>query len=503
MLSAESSNRTAAALARTRYARIPEVLPIPNLIELQLDSFALVHRQGPAGAVRRDQPDQGLHRQGDGAPVPRLRVRRPEVLRGGVPDEGPDVLPAALRQRRAPDQGDGRDPAPARLHGRLPVDDRPGHVRDQRRRARRRQPARPLARRLLQRARGPGVRSDAVQRQGHPEPRRLARVRDEQQGPALGQGRPQAEDRRDDPAPRRRLRGERLDRRALLERRHRSRAPVRREHPRQGPHEDPAGSPDRGLQEAPPGRSAHRRQRPPARREPVLQLPPLRPRSGRPLQVQQEAGRRRRPDGHRAAARAADDHPRGHRRDRRPPHRVEPRPPSQGRHRPPRQPPDPGQRRADPERVPDRPPPDGAGRPRADDDPGDRQGDPERPHQHPAGRGRDEGVLRRQPAAASSWTRRTRSPSSPRSGACQRPRAGRPVARASRVRRPRRPPQPLRPDLPDRDPGRPEHRPDRLARDVRPDQQLRLHRDALPQGQADRRLGRPEARRRTRPAATC
>ena len=25
--------------ARTRYARIPEVLPIPNLIELQLDSF--------------------------------------------------------------------------------------------------------------------------------------------------------------------------------------------------------------------------------------------------------------------------------------------------------------------------------------------------------------------------------------------------------------------------------------------------------------------------------
>ena len=39
---------------------------------------------------------------------------------------------------------------------------------------------------------------------------------------------------------------------------------------------------------------------------------------------------------------------------------------------------------------------------------------PERAHQHPAGRGRDEGVLRRQPALASSWTRRTRWPSSPR-----------------------------------------------------------------------------------------
>ena len=79
---------------------------------------------------------------------------------------------------------------------------------------------------------------------------------------------------------------------------------------------------------------------------------------------------------------------------------------------------------------------------------------------------------------------------------------GRPLARARRVRRPRRPPQPLRPDLPDRDAGRPEHRPDRLARDLRPDQQLRLHRDALPQGQADRRLGRPEPRRRSRPART-
>jgi DNA-directed RNA polymerase subunit beta len=38
MLSAESSTPTAVS-TRKRYARIPEVLPIPNLIELQLDSF--------------------------------------------------------------------------------------------------------------------------------------------------------------------------------------------------------------------------------------------------------------------------------------------------------------------------------------------------------------------------------------------------------------------------------------------------------------------------------
>ena len=82
------------------------------------------------------------------------------------------------------------------------------------------------------------------------------------------------------------------------------------------------------------------------------------------------------------------------------------------------------------------------------------------------------------------------------------PRPGRPVARARRVRRPRRPPQPLRPHLPDRDAGRPEHRPDRLARHLRADQRLRLHRDAVPQGQADRRPRRSRAARATRPART-
>ena len=77
-------------------------------------------------------------------------------------------------------------------------------------------------------------------------------------------------------------------------RRRRPRAPVHRRDAGQGPDQDPARGADRGLQEAAPGRSAHRRQRPPARREPLLQLPPLRPRARRPLQVQQEAGRGRR-----------------------------------------------------------------------------------------------------------------------------------------------------------------------------------------------------------------
>ena len=184
MLSVAESSRASAITPRRRYARIPEVLEIPNLIELQLSSFDWFVEKGAPGAVRRDQPDQGLHRQGDGAPLPGLRVRRAQVHRARVPDQGPHLQPAPVRERRAPHQGDRRDPAPARLHGRLPVHDGPGHVHHQRRRARRRQPARPLAGRVLQRHRGSDQRPDPLLGQGHPEPRRLARVRDEQQGPA-------------------------------------------------------------------------------------------------------------------------------------------------------------------------------------------------------------------------------------------------------------------------------------------------------------------------------
>ena len=73
-------------------------------------------------------------------------------------DARPDLRRAALRRGRAAHQGDGRDQGAAGLHGRLPDHDRPRHVHHQRRRARRRLPARPLAGRLLHRDRGPGHR---------------------------------------------------------------------------------------------------------------------------------------------------------------------------------------------------------------------------------------------------------------------------------------------------------------------------------------------------------
>ena len=154
----------------------------------------------------------------------------------------------------------------------------------------------------------PATGRDALQRQGHPEPRRLAGVRDRRPRPAVRQGRPQAQARGDQAAARRRLRvattrSSRSSRGSTP-----ASSPYIASDAREGQHQHPPGSADRGLQEAAPGRPADRRQRREAGREPVLQLPPLRPRPRRPLQGQQEAERGRRPDGHHAARRA-DDQP--------------------------------------------------------------------------------------------------------------------------------------------------------------------------------------------------
>ena len=208
MLSVTDAARRNAAVApeRKRYSRIPEVLPIPDLIELQLKSFRWFIDHGLRELFDEISPIQDFTGKVMELHFKAVRVRRAQVLRAGVPHPGPDLLQAALRERRAAHQGDRRDPGAAGLHGRLPDHDRPGHLHHQRRRARRRQPAGPLAGRLLHRDRGPGHRPRPVQRQGHPEPRRLARVRDRRPRPAVRQGRPQAQARGDQAAARRRLR---------------------------------------------------------------------------------------------------------------------------------------------------------------------------------------------------------------------------------------------------------------------------------------------------------
>ena len=90
---------------------------------------------------------------------------------------------------------------------------------------------------------------------------------------------------------------------------------VHRQHARQGPLDARGGGPDRGVQEAAPGRAADARQRaePPARA--LLRPEALRPDEGRPLQAQ-PAARRRRARGH------PRPHDRGHRRARPQAHRA-------------------------------------------------------------------------------------------------------------------------------------------------------------------------------------
>ena len=252
--------------------------------------------------------------------------------------------------------------------------------------------------RLLQRVRGSRLGPDAVLGEGHPEPRRLARVRDEQQGPALGQGRPQAQDRSDDPAARGRLRGQRRDQRAVRLDRHRSRAPVHRADAREGPTRTQAEALIEVYKKLRPGD--------PPTGDNARQLVESLFFNFRRYDLGR-VGRyklNKKLDG--VAARMGIELPREQRTVTREDIaaivgnliELQPRPASARRHRPPRQPPHPRRRRADPERLPHRPAPHGAGGPRAHDDPGDRQGDAERADQHPAGRGRDEGVLRRQPA---------------------------------------------------------------------------------------------------------
>ena len=167
------------------------------------------------------------------------------------------------------------------------------------------------------------------------------------------------------------------------------------------------GALDRAVQEAAPGRAAVGRRRQGAARAAVLRPQALRPDPGRPLQAERpprprrrprhprpDQGRHRRPDQGAGLAPEAARRPRGDRRgepdqglrgrgadlparsDRGPPRRV----------RALRQPPPAHGRRADPGRLPGRPLPHGARRPRAPHHRGLRRDHAADDHQHPPGR---------------------------------------------------------------------------------------------------------------------
>ena len=225
--------------------------------------------------------------------------------------------------------------------------------------------------------------------------------------------------------------------------------------------------------------------------EHVLLAPPLRPGPGRPLQAEQEVRlRRAREDPH--------PHQGGHRQHDELPDRGVHRREERRRHRPPGQPPRPLGRGAAHQPAQDRLQPHGAHRQGAHVAQGDRHDQAAGPHLHQADRGRDQGVLRLQPALAVHGPGQPAGRAHPQA-APQRPRARRPLARPRRLRGARRPLHPLRPHVPDRDAGRTEHRPHRLARQLHPGQRVRLPRDPVPQG---RRTARSPTRSSTSPPWT-
>ena len=196
----------------------------------------------------------------------------PPVLDQGVPREGPDLPGPALDDRPLRQQGDGRDPRADGLHGRLPDDDRVGHVHHQRHRARDRHAARPQPGRLPDGAEG---RDEAGL---HGEPDAVAAAR----------GSSSRSTRRASSTPASTASASCRSRRCCARCRPRTRRPAssstrartRRssklfdnsifiaQHAREGPHHARGGGADRGLQEAAPGRAADARQRaqPAARR---------------------------------------------------------------------------------------------------------------------------------------------------------------------------------------------------------------------------------------------
>ena len=124
-------------------------------------------------------------------------------------------------------------------------------------------------------------------------------------------------------------------------------------HARQGADQDQGRGADGALPPAAPGRPADAGQRRSLLRLAVLQLAPLRPRQGRPLQAERAPAPRGR-EGDRAhdqrdpdPGRPDRDHPRDDPAQQRPRRR--------GRHRPPGQPPRPRGGRADPDARPHRP----------------------------------------------------------------------------------------------------------------------------------------------------
>ena len=185
--------RVDAARTRRSFSRLENALELPNLIDIQRRSFEwLVDTE--KGGLRETIDDVSPIEDYTGnlaVVFEDIHFDEPVASDLGVSREGPHLRAPADRQGRLPEPRDRRDPRAVRLHGRLPVDDRLGHVHHQRHRARGRHAARPLPGRLRDGAEGP--REAGLHREPDAGPRLLARARDRQEGQGLRPHRPQAQ----------------------------------------------------------------------------------------------------------------------------------------------------------------------------------------------------------------------------------------------------------------------------------------------------------------------
>ena len=497
----------------TRSRRSRTSSRFPNLIELQKASFEWFKTDGLAEAFDSISPDQGLHRQPDPG-VRRALARRAEVFDRGVPRARHDLQRAAARARPLDHRRVGRDQGHSRprdLHGRFPAHDRQGHVHDQRRRARDREPARPLAGRLLTARTSTRTRVRRSTRRSFPTAARGS------------SSRPTTARRTTRPRARSAFASTRTARSTSRRSSARSRARIsastgkptkrsssssttspliRNSHRERQGRQDARGRAQGNLQEAASRRARERGERREAARVAVLRREALRSRRRRPLQAQRQV-------------------PLPH-REPRPDERVE-RPTSSSTSTP-----TPARDAADDARCLTRADMIAVIRrlikvatgvvPKDDiDHLGNRRvrsvGELLQ-NQFRVGLLRLERVVRERmtvqdietvtpqalinirPVVAaikeffgSSQLSQFMDQTNSLAELTHKRRLsalgpGRSLARARRLRSPRRSPLALRPHLPDRDAGRPEHRSDRFARDLRARQPLRLHRDAVPRRDA-------------------
>ena len=180
MAQGKTTDQTRLYRDRRSFAKIPDVMDVPNLIAIQTDSFEFFKGEGLAQAFQDISPIEnntkdmcvefGKHEFGE----PKYTVD--ECKEKDVSYQAPLFVDDTLHQPR-----DGRDQGAGRLHGRLPAHDRRAAPSSSTAPSASSSPS-SCARRASTSPPSIDKASDKTlyNATGHPQPRRMARVRDRQ-----------------------------------------------------------------------------------------------------------------------------------------------------------------------------------------------------------------------------------------------------------------------------------------------------------------------------------